>query len=163
MSASRESKTAPREVLEECFNYNSIKTLLFMIQSGAIDVESLFTSPVLNEQNAWILTRLFYVTDRRDSYEPCELWKSLLPCMLNTLHAKGFKPRPERTLALLQLIACTDFTRIEYWLDVFASFHDKQEYIKIVNQLIVTPPKFTKLANKNASYFSSFHLQGFHI
>lgn len=162
MLQTRKSNPAvPREVIEECLQNKCLKTLEFMIQNDVIDVVPLFTSPTLDKHDAWFLTRIFFNSDRDRSLRHCDFWKTLLPCMLNTLLAKGLIPHIERTRDLLQLIACNDFTEIEYWLDNFARWYEKSAFTKMINELIVMLPDFTKMGSKEAYYFDSFHLDGF--
>lgn len=101
--------------------------------------------------------------DRNEEYVKLnKLWESLLFCILNTLFKKGLKPLPERTLAILQLIACNDITIIEYWLDIFAQFYDKDTYTKIINRLIIAIPDFIQNV-KGFGFGSDFYLNGFSL
>lgn len=165
MAQTRELPLIQREALRECIDNKCIKTLLFMIESGAINIEAMFTNPVLSDDNAWFLQKIFFKMkddlDRDEYYVGLNnLWESLLFSMLNTLHIKGLKPLPERTIECLQLIACNDLTQIEKWLDVFAQFYDKDTFIKIVNRLIIAIPDFVKNI-KSLDTFHASQLDGF--
>lgn len=54
MTTTRELTTnpIPRDALRECIDKECIKTLLFMIESGVINVEAIFTNPVLSTEDA---------------------------------------------------------------------------------------------------------------
>lgn len=141
--------------LQECIKHELIPTLKVLIIQNVINVEHLFTHPVLDDIHAWFLTVIFFKETSSSRYiDGSKLWQSLLPLMVDVLKKKKLKPLPQRTQEILQLIACNDFSRIVTWLDQFSTFYTEEEFRNIVNNVIFELPEFCKLEDAKLGYFS---------